>query len=127
MKIIQFGSENASVCIKSSYTNHEFRQLLQTPSGDYIVTDSSISNFSLPQRGYLWLMLSFYEAHPELTETLRKVAGFKWYNNNKKIYEYIAVYSFDAALFTKELESKDYKDSHFIDELERQYMFNRKD
>lgn len=45
---------------------------------EYKVTNSDTATFELDERGGLWWKLAFYESHPKLSESVRKVAEYKY-------------------------------------------------
>lgn len=111
LSTISFGNKNAWVAISvMSYRDSQrilFHYYLHTPTEEYVILESTNEhrNFVLPEKGSLWVRLAFQEAHPELSKSFRKVAGYTTYNKEVGNYQYFAVYVYDLAALEKEAKS----------------------
>lgn len=108
-----FGNKNAWVAIsemsdRDSQGRKHYSQNLHTPTEEYVIFEATNEdknvNFVLPEKGSLWVRLAFQEAHPELSKSFRKVAGYKTYNKKAGNYQYLAVYVYDLAALKKEVK-----------------------
>ena len=109
-----FGNKNAWVAIsemsdRDSQGRKHYSRNLHTPTEEYVIFEATNEdknvNFVLPEKGSLWVRLAFQEAHPELSKSFRKVAGYKTYNKKTENYQYLAVYVYDLAALKKEAKS----------------------
>lgn len=114
LSTISFGNKNAWVAIsvmsdRDSQGRKHYSQNLHTPTEEYVIFEATNEdknvNFVLPEKGSLWVRLAFQEAHPELSKSFRKVAGYTTYNKEVGKYEYFAVYVYDLAALKKEAKS----------------------
>ena len=95
------GAISSSIEMKNNVVTH-FEKKLITPSGEYDILDAE-RNYVLPDVGLTWLKLAFQLQMPEFSANLKKAGDYKYYNEKKKEYVYIAAYKADGKLFESEV------------------------
>lgn len=121
--LVKIGNEFAFVytlCSSIILENGEskFRVQLKTPKGVYDVYDND-GKFILPTQANSWMNFAFNQAYPNMSQTLKKIADYKEYDNETKEWKYSAVFCVDENAMKKDIAINCEKDvmSEDLDEI----------